>query len=52
MASQIWERTFPDGHGRDGALDRILPLFAIFAVQVDAELIVFALSRSAYAHGD
>lgn len=45
-------RTFANGHRSDGALDGILPFFAIFAVEVNAELVIFSLSGSANAHED
>jgi hypothetical protein len=55
MSKEIPEisfHTFPDSHGRDGAFDGILAFFSIFAIQVDAELIIFSLSRCPYAHRD
>ena len=55
MSKEIPEislHTFPDSHGRDCAFDGILALVSIFAVQVDAEFIVFSFSRCPYAHRD
>ena len=45
-------RTFAHCHGRYRPFNSILSLFAVLAVQVDAELVVFALSRATNAHVD
>lgn len=44
------ERTFANGHGGDGTLNGILAFLAIFAVEINTELVIFALARAAYAH--
>jgi len=44
--------TFADGHGRDGALDCILSFVAVFAIEIDAEFVVFSFAGSTYAHGE
>lgn len=43
-------RTFANGHGRDNAFDCILALVPVFAIEIDTELVVFALSWASYAH--
>ena len=48
--SKIDCRTFADGHGCYDSLDRILAFIAVLAVEIDAELIVFAFARRSYAH--
>lgn len=50
MSETDWH-TFADGHGCYDSLDRILAFIAVLAVEIDAELIVFAFARCSYAHG-
>jgi hypothetical protein len=43
--------TLANGHRGDDALDGILAFVAVFAVEVDTELIVFAFAGTSNAHG-
>lgn len=43
--------TLANGHRGDDALNGIFSFIAVFAVEVDAELVVFAFAGTSNAHG-